>query len=149
MNANRKRKLADLTVCDGQPLEWGNRTYVMGIINLSPDSFSGDGLGKRYSGHRRAGPALSGRGSRLSGRGSGVHPPRVDSHITRAGNPAAGSLRWKPWPPWPMCPCKRGHLQGGGSRGCPGCRRRHRQRCLGTEGGIRGWLRWPPNSGRL
>ncbi len=24
--------------------EWGKRTYLMGIINLSPDSFSGDGL---------------------------------------------------------------------------------------------------------
>ena len=24
--------------------EWGARTYVMGIVNLSPDSFSGDGL---------------------------------------------------------------------------------------------------------
>ncbi len=24
---------------------WGERTYVMGIINLNPDSFSGDGLG--------------------------------------------------------------------------------------------------------
>ena len=24
--------------------EWGKRTYVMGIINVSPDSFSGDGL---------------------------------------------------------------------------------------------------------
>ena len=23
---------------------WGERTYVMGIINVSPDSFSGDGL---------------------------------------------------------------------------------------------------------
>jgi len=26
-------------------LRWGERTYVMGICNLSPDSFSGDGLG--------------------------------------------------------------------------------------------------------
>ena len=26
-------------------LQWGERTYVMGICNLSPDSFSGDGLG--------------------------------------------------------------------------------------------------------
>lgn len=26
------------------PLEWGWRTYVMGIINMTPDSFSGDGL---------------------------------------------------------------------------------------------------------
>lgn len=24
--------------------DWGTRTYVMGIVNLSPDSFSGDGL---------------------------------------------------------------------------------------------------------
>ena len=28
----------------GHSLEWGTRTYVMGIINLTPDSFSGDGL---------------------------------------------------------------------------------------------------------
>ena len=26
------------------PLAWGKRTYIMGIINLTPDSFSGDGL---------------------------------------------------------------------------------------------------------
>src|SRR4051812_17232929 len=25
--------------------EWGARTYIMGIVNLSPESFSGDGLG--------------------------------------------------------------------------------------------------------
>ncbi len=25
-------------------LEWGKRTYVMGILNITPDSFSGDGL---------------------------------------------------------------------------------------------------------
>ena len=24
--------------------EWGKRTYIMGIINITPDSFSGDGL---------------------------------------------------------------------------------------------------------
>ena len=34
-----------LAVARGEPLVWGRRTYVMGIINLSPDSFSGDGLG--------------------------------------------------------------------------------------------------------
>lgn len=27
------------------PFAWGTRTYVMGIINVTPDSFSGDGLG--------------------------------------------------------------------------------------------------------
>lgn len=29
----------------GREFRWGERTYVMGIINATPDSFSGDGLG--------------------------------------------------------------------------------------------------------
>ncbi|HKW70041.1 MAG TPA: dihydropteroate synthase [Candidatus Dormibacteraeota bacterium] len=29
----------------GNRFEWGARTYVMGIVNVTPDSFSGDGLG--------------------------------------------------------------------------------------------------------
>jgi dihydropteroate synthase len=29
----------------GRHFEWGARTYVMGIVNVTPDSFSGDGLG--------------------------------------------------------------------------------------------------------
>lgn len=32
---------------NGHTLEWGKRTYVMGILNLTPDSFSGDGLANR------------------------------------------------------------------------------------------------------
>ncbi len=28
----------------GPELRWGERTYVMGIVNVTPDSFSGDGL---------------------------------------------------------------------------------------------------------
>lgn len=28
----------------GRALEWGARTYVMGIVNVTPDSFSGDGI---------------------------------------------------------------------------------------------------------
>jgi dihydropteroate synthase len=32
------------TRCGNTEFRWGERTYVMGIINLSPDSFSGDGL---------------------------------------------------------------------------------------------------------
>ena len=35
----------NLPVSGGEPLAWGRRTYVMGIINVTPDSFSGDGLG--------------------------------------------------------------------------------------------------------
>jgi len=43
-----------LTVA-GRTLPWGRRTYVMGILNLTPDSFSGDGL---LSGAETAAAAL-------------------------------------------------------------------------------------------
>lgn len=33
-----------LIVANGESLVWGRRTYVMGVINLTPDSFSGDGI---------------------------------------------------------------------------------------------------------
>jgi dihydropteroate synthase len=32
------------TRCGQKVFRWGEKTYVMGIINVSPDSFSGDGL---------------------------------------------------------------------------------------------------------
>jgi dihydropteroate synthase len=32
----------------GHRFEWGSRTYVMGIVNVTPDSFSGDGLGRDH-----------------------------------------------------------------------------------------------------
>jgi dihydropteroate synthase len=33
-----------VTRCGKATFRWGERTYVMGIVNVSPDSFSGDGL---------------------------------------------------------------------------------------------------------
>ncbi len=33
------------TRCRNTEFRWGERTYIMGVCNLSPDSFSGDGLG--------------------------------------------------------------------------------------------------------
>ena len=33
-----------VTRCGDMVFEWGRRTYVMGIVNVTPDSFSGDGL---------------------------------------------------------------------------------------------------------
>jgi dihydropteroate synthase len=33
-----------ITKCGNTVFRWGERTYVMGIINLSPNSFSGDGI---------------------------------------------------------------------------------------------------------
>jgi dihydropteroate synthase len=32
------------TLWGNHSLEWGQRTYIMGIVNVTPDSFSGDGL---------------------------------------------------------------------------------------------------------
>jgi dihydropteroate synthase len=33
-----------VTRCGNVTFRWGERTYVMGVVNVSPDSFSGDGL---------------------------------------------------------------------------------------------------------
>jgi len=35
---------AGATRCGNAIFEWGRRTYIMGIVNVTPDSFSGDGL---------------------------------------------------------------------------------------------------------
>jgi dihydropteroate synthase len=32
------------TECGRLTLNWGKRTYIMGVVNVSPDSFTGDGL---------------------------------------------------------------------------------------------------------
>ncbi len=40
-----RRASPGTTVIGGRPFEWGSRTYVAGVINMTPDSFSGDGLG--------------------------------------------------------------------------------------------------------
>ena len=43
----------NVTVIGGRPFEWGLRTYVMGVINVTPDSFSGDGIGADVESARR------------------------------------------------------------------------------------------------
>ena len=40
----RLSSLTELAVANGECLSWGKRTYIMGVINVTPDSFSGDGL---------------------------------------------------------------------------------------------------------
>ena len=35
-----------LTRCGNMEFRWGQRTFIMGVLNLTPDSFSGDGLGR-------------------------------------------------------------------------------------------------------
>jgi dihydropteroate synthase len=47
-----------VTRCGSLELRWGERTYVMGVVNVAPDSFSGDGLSDHEAavaqGHRLA-----------------------------------------------------------------------------------------------
>ncbi len=41
----RRKNATGITYCGKTAFRWGERTYVMGIVNVSPDSFSGDGIG--------------------------------------------------------------------------------------------------------
>jgi dihydropteroate synthase len=46
--SNRHSRMSETlpaTRCGNTWFHWGERTYIMGVCNLSPDSFSGDGLG--------------------------------------------------------------------------------------------------------
>jgi dihydropteroate synthase len=40
-----KQSTLAITRCGSLELHWGERTYIMGILNVTPDSFSGDGVG--------------------------------------------------------------------------------------------------------
>ena len=76
------------TTIGGRLFAWGSRTFVMGIVNVTPDSFSGDGLlgapdrprrqgaGPRRRRRRRPGarPADGGRGRRPARRRRRIEP---------------------------------------------------------------------------
>jgi len=62
--------------------EWGARTYVMGIVNVTPDSFSGDGL-LRADGDWVAAAAAQGQAQVAQG----AHLLDVGGESTRPGGP--------------------------------------------------------------
>jgi dihydropteroate synthase len=57
-------KPVGVTRCGNTLFRWGERTYIMGIVNVDPDSFSGDGL-------RDAGSAI-GRAKRMVAEGADI-----------------------------------------------------------------------------
>jgi dihydropteroate synthase len=68
-------------------LEWGRRTYLMGIVNVTPDSFSGDGLAERVD-------AAVARAQAMEAEGADIIDLGAES--TRPGHspvPAAEQLR--------------------------------------------------------
>ena len=74
-------------------LVWGRRTYVMGVINVTPDSFSGDGLGSDVDSAIRLGKSfqewgadmvdVGGESTRPSSIYAGAGPASVDEELTR------------------------------------------------------------------
>ncbi len=69
------------TRCGRATLRWGERTYIMGIVNLSPDSFTGDGLAGRWD------EALA-RAQRLEAEGADIID--VGGESTRPGAEPVG-----------------------------------------------------------
>jgi dihydropteroate synthase len=63
----------------GKRFDWGSRTYVMGIVNVTPDSFSGDGLGADVE-------AAVAQGLRMVGEGADMLD--VGGESTRPGHVA-------------------------------------------------------------
>src|SRR5258708_13020987 len=60
----------------GRRFEWGARTYVMGIINVTPDSFRGDGLGDDQERAVSQGLRMVREGADLLDVGGESTPPR-------------------------------------------------------------------------
>ena len=92
-----------LTVANGDTLAWGARTYVMGIINVTPDSFSGDALSGDIS-------AVVNQAVRFQDEGADILD--IGAESTRPGHEKV-SLKeelarlmplWRPWPSGWNCP---------------------------------------------
>lgn len=69
----------------GRLFEWGSRTFVMGIVNVTPDSFSGDGVLATVAGHRGAAvEAAVARARRMADEGADIVD--VGGESTRPGH---------------------------------------------------------------
>ncbi len=73
----RPLKIGARTFC------WGERTFVMGIINVTPDSFSGDGLLRKTGGHDPVAMAVA---QALSMAAEGAEMIDVGGQSTRPGH---------------------------------------------------------------
>ena len=75
------RLVADI---GGRRFEWGSRTYVMGIVNVTPDSFSGDGLGADREGAVAQGMRMVADGAdMLDVGGESTRPGHVPITVTQ------------------------------------------------------------------
>ena len=86
MNSDSAKSLG-ITRCGDMEFRWGQRTYVMGIVNVDPDSFSGDGLhdadaavdqGKRFAAEGADIIDVGGESTR-----PGFHPISAEEELRR------------------------------------------------------------------
>jgi dihydropteroate synthase len=70
------------TRCGKSVFYWGKRTYIMGVINVSPDSFSGDGLADVEEAVARAG-RLTSEGADIIDIGGESTRPSTDHELRR------------------------------------------------------------------
>jgi len=76
------------TRCGDVEFRWGERTYVMGILNITPDSFSGDGVGNNIEAAIARARLLVADGADIIDIGGestrpGAQPVSVDEEIRR------------------------------------------------------------------
>ena len=75
------------TRCGDTEFHWGERTYIMGVINVSPDSFSGDGISNLQSSLEQAKRFVSEGADILDIGGEstrpGADPISIDEEISR------------------------------------------------------------------
>jgi dihydropteroate synthase len=77
-----------VTRCGNLELRWGERTYVMGILNVTPDSFSGDGVGNDVNAALARARKLADEGADIIDVGGestrpGAPPVSVDEELRR------------------------------------------------------------------
>src|SRR3990170_5447546 len=73
----------------GREFVWGRRTYVMGIVNVTPDSFSGDGLAYDVAAAVNQGVRMARQGADIIDVGGestrpGFEPIPVEEEVRRA-----------------------------------------------------------------
>ena len=89
----RRDYLASSLTIRGREFAWGARTFLMGIINVTPDSFSGDGLGPDPAAAARQAAAFEAAGADIldvGGESSRPGAPVLDpAEEARRSSPAS------------------------------------------------------------
>ena len=105
----------------GREFLWGSRTYVMGVLNITLDSFSGDGLGYDVDAAVAQGRRFAEEGADILDVGGESTRPGFDAVTAGRGDrtgrarhraPAHGrrppyQYRYLPRRPWPRLPSRR------------------------------------------